>query len=138
MRSLFLAAFLFVSVLATFGRAVPADPVLTDGLQTCLSNGVDAGVRRWYAERPELGGEMALKVVAESSRLGAAIDTEIVAVQQVSKRVTRFYLAIYFMRSPLWIRIERYENGEKSFFMPLKCSHNPDDILPGYVTEFLR
>lgn len=126
-------------LLPTALRAVPpADPLLTQGLQTCLTNGLEDGVRAWYPDRPELGAEMSRQVLGETQRLGTLIDTEVVTVQSISKRVTRYYFAIYFTRSPLWVRIDRYENRDKSFFMPLKCSTNPDDILPGYVTEFLR
>ena len=68
--------------------------------------------------------------------LGSIIDTEIVAVQPVSKRVVRYYVAIYFSRCPLWLRAERYQNEDRAFYLPLRISTNPDEILPGYITEF--
>ncbi|HVU32967.1 MAG TPA: hypothetical protein VHE61_06010 [Opitutaceae bacterium] len=134
-------AFLFVLALVSspaVTAATPPDPLLLQGLQTCVTNGVDSGVRVWYSDRPAMGAEMSNVVSTAARGLGDVIDSEVVAVQPVSKRVTRFYVALYFTRSPLWVRIERYENGTKAFFLPLKCSTNPDDILPGYITEFLR
>lgn len=141
MRSLLVAVVLLGFALPRLAAdAAPStpDPTLTVGLQTCVSNGVDSGVRQWYADRPVVGAEMTARVLAASRNLGPIIDTEVVAIQRISKRVTRYYVALYFTRSPLWIRIERYQNNDKGFFLPLKCSVDPDDILPGYVTEFLR
>lgn len=114
-----------------------ADPAIMLGLQTCMSNGVDNGVRAWYPDSPQLAAKMAAKVTGETANLGPIIDTEVVAIQAISKRVTRYYVALYFRRSPLWIKIDRYQSQEKSFLMPLKCSTDPDAILPGYVTQFL-
>jgi len=59
-----------------------------------------------------------------------------VAIQTVSKRVVRYYVAVYYSRSPLWLRIERYTGERSSFFLPLRFSVDPDRILPGYITEF--
>jgi hypothetical protein len=70
--------------------------------------------------------------------LGDVIDSEVVNIQVISKRVTRYYVAVYYTRCPVWIRIERYSSRDKSFYLPLKFSLNPDDILPGYVTEFTQ
>ena len=130
---------LFGLFMASVGRAAPLiDSALQQGLQTCLDNGVESGVHAWYADRPELGAEMSAKVIGAAAKLGNVIDTEVVQIQAISKRVTRYYVAIYFTRSPLWVRIERYQSENKAFFLPLRCSTNPDDILPAYVTEFLR
>ncbi len=118
-------------------RAAQApDPVLVQGLQTFLSNGIEAGLRVWFAERPQLGAEMREQLIRATANFGSIIDTEIVAVQPVSKRVTRTYVAIYFTRCPLWLRVERYQNGDRAFYLPLRFSANPDEILPGYITEF--
>ena len=127
-------------VLAVLTSALPAaqspDPVLVEGLQTFATNGIEAGIRVWYSDRPELGAEMRELLFKSSRNLGAIIDTEIVAVQLVSKRVTRYYVAIYFTRCPLWLRVERYQNQDRAFYLPLRVSANPDEILPGYITEF--
>jgi hypothetical protein len=120
-------------------RAASApDPTLTLGLQTCVSNGIDAGIRTWYADREDLGTDMSNKVLNDSAKLGSLIDYEVVATQAISKRVTRYYVALYFTRGPLWLRVERYDNREKALFLPLRCSTNPDEVLPGYITEFYR
>ena len=116
--------------------AQPADPVLVNGLQTFVTNGIEAGLRVWYSDRPELGAEMREQLFKATRSLGSIIDTEIVAVQAVSKRVTRYYVAIYFTRCPLWLRVERYQNEDRAFYLPLRHSTNPDEVLPGYITEF--
>lgn len=129
--------FLIVLTLSTALRAAPApDPVLLSGLEACQTNGLEAAVRIWYSNRAELGLEMKDKLAAAARHLGDIIDTEVVAVQTVSKRVTRYYVAIYFTRCPLWLRVERYANRETAFYLPLRFSTNPDEILPGYITEF--
>ena len=119
----------------TYAAKAP-DPVLVNGLQTFVSNGIEAGLRVWYSDRPELGAEMREQLFKATRSMGAIIDTEIVAVQPVSKRVTRYYVAIYFSRAPLWLRVERYQNEDRAFYLPLRHSTNPDEILPGYLTEF--
>ena len=50
--------------------------------------------------------------------------------------MTRYYVAIYFTRCPLWLRVERYQNEDRAFYLPLRFSTNPDEVLPGYITEF--
>jgi hypothetical protein len=132
---LLVSALLMVSPSLTHA-AQPADPVLVEGLQTFVSNGIEAGLRAWYSDRPELGAEMREQLFKVTRNLGPIIDTEVVAVQAVSKRVTRYYVALYFTRCPLWMRVERYQNAERAFYLPLRFSTNPDEILPGYVTEF--
>lgn len=112
------------------------DPILVEGLQTFVTNGIEAALRVWYSDRPGVGAEMSEQLSRAASSLGPIIDTEVVAVQLVSKRVTRYYVAIYFTRCPLWLRVERYQNGDRAFFLPLRFSTNPDEVLPGYVTEF--
>lgn len=130
-----LASLLFFA--APLARAAQApDPVLTAGLEATVSNGLDAGLRTWYSNRPWLAQEMKEQLLRITPKLGDIIDTEVVAVQAVSKRVTRYYVAIYFTRCPLWLRVERYANREQAFYLPLRFSTNPDEILPGYITEF--
>ena len=137
MRTLVLLCFLAFSHFGPFARAAqPADPVLVNGLQAFVSNGLDAGVRVWFADRPELAAEMHDQLFKATRALGSLIDTEIVAVQPVSKRVTRYYAALYFTRCPLWLRVERYQNEDRAFYLPLRFSTNPDEILPGYITQF--
>ena len=137
MRIPAIACLAFALLAAPFTRAAQTpDPVLVSGLQAIESNGVDAGLRAWYADRPALATEMKTDLQPLLTKLGPVLDTEVVAIQQISKRVTRYYVAIYFTRCPLWLRVERYANGEKSFFFPLRFSTNPDEILPGYLTEF--
>ena len=116
--------------------AVAPDPTLNEGLQAAVTNGLDATLRTWYANRLWLAQEMKEKLTPLTRTLGDIIDTEIIAVQPVSKRVTRYYVAIYFTRCPLWLRVERYANREQAFYLPLRFSTNPDEILPGYITEF--
>lgn len=138
MRFLLLAITLFAFATPSPAKSPgSADPALLLGLQSCLNNGVEPGVRAWYPDQPELGAKMAAQVTSETAKLGPLIDAEVVSIQTISKRLTRYYVALYFTRSPLWVKIDRYESREKSFFMPLKCSTDPDNILPGYVTEFL-
>ena len=136
MRLIALLSALFVFAAPAARAAQAPDPVLVEGLQTFVSNGIEAGLRVWYSDRPELGAEMRELLFRSTRTLGSIIDTEIVAIQPVSRRVTRYYVAIYFTRCPLWLRVERYQNQERAFYLPLRVSTNPDDILPGYVTEF--
>lgn len=114
------------------------DSTLTLGIQTCVNNGLESGMRVWYADQPKLGTEMVEKITQASAALGGLIDAELVTIQPVSKRVTRYYVALYFARSPLWVRIERYESRDKVYYFPLKCSTQSDEILPGYVTQFTQ
>lgn len=129
-------AFALLTLVPLARAAQAPDPVLVEGLQASLTNGIDASLRTWYSDRPALALEMREKLLPAVRNLGSVIDTEIVAIQAVSKRVTRYYVAIYFTRCPLWLRVERYSNGEKAFYLPLRFSTNPDEILPGYLTEF--
>jgi hypothetical protein len=125
--------------LTPVARAAAAlDGVLTNGLQSAMTNGVDAMLRAWYSDRPALAMEMKEKLFPVTRHLGEIIDTEVVAVQTISTRVTRYYVAIYFTRCPLWLRVERYANGDRLFYLPLRFSTNPDDIMPGYITEFIQ
>lgn len=134
-RFLVVASLLLVSVSAT-RAAQPLDPILTEGLQATVSNGLEAGLRTWFSNRLWLANEMFEKLTPVTRHLGDVIDTEVIAVQPVSKRVTRYYVAIYFTRCPLWLRVERYANGEQAFYLPLRFSTNADEILPGFITEF--
>ena len=128
------AAFL---VLAPFIRAAQAvDPTLAEALKGSMVNGIESAVRHIYADRPELAVEIRDKLVPLTKDFGVIIDTEIVAIQAVSKRVTRYYVAVYFERRPLWLRLERYVSAQKTVFLPLRYSLHADEILPGYVTEF--
>ena len=136
MRTLALLIPMLVLIAPVAHAAQAPDPVLVTGLQTFVTNGVEAGLRVWYSDRPELGAEMRDQLFKATRTLGTIIDTEIVAVQPVSKRVTRYYVAIYFTRCPLWLRVERYQNADRAFYLPLRISTNPDEILPGYITEF--
>lgn len=138
-------SFAFLAVLGSliFGAtaaqaAQTPDSTLTLGIQTCIDNGLESGIRVWYSDQPKLGTEMLEKINSAAANLGALVDAELVTIQPVSKRVTRYYLALYFARSPLWVRIERYESRDKTYFFPLKCSTQSDDILPGYVTQFTQ
>jgi hypothetical protein len=132
---LLVATFLVASVL----RAAEApDPVLLNGLKAYEANGPDAATIIWFADRPALAAEMKDQLFRATQNLGQVIDTEVVAIQPVSKRVTRYYVAVYFTRCPLWMRVERYASHDKAFYLPLRFSINPDEILPGYLTEFQR
>jgi hypothetical protein len=127
-----------VLALASVARAAPApDPVLTKGLQAFVTNGLPVCLSFWYAGRPKLAAALEAKIAPAIRDLGAVIDTEVVATQTISRRVTRYYVAVYFDRGPLWIRIERYAGRDRSFYLPLKFSLDPDDILPGYLTDFV-
>lgn len=138
MRALFALATLLCLLAPATRASVPQTPdrVLVEGLDAARTNGVEAALRLWYADRPALALEMKDKLYPITRNLGSVIDTEVVAVQAVSKRVTRYYVAIYFSRCPVWMRVERYANNETAFYLPLRFSINPDEILPGYITEF--
>lgn len=136
--ALFSALCLLASAAPAARAATPQVPdrVLVEGLDAALPNGLEAMLRIWYADRPALALEMRDKLYPLTRTLGTVIDTEIVAIQPVSKRVTRYYVAIYFSRCPVWMRVERYANNETAFYLPLRFSTNPDEIMPGYITEF--
>jgi hypothetical protein len=128
-----------VLTLAPALRAAPApDPVLTNGLQAYVTSGPEACLGIWYAGQPKLVAEINAKISVATKNLGFVIDTEVVAIQTISKRVTRYYVAVNFARRPLWIRIERYMGNDKATYLPLKFSLEPDDILPGYLTDFVQ
>ena len=134
---------LLVSVILTLAPALRAtqtpDPVLTKGLQVYMINGLEACLWVWYADRPKLAAEMKDKVSAVTKDFGEVIDTEIVAIQPISKRIIRYYVGIYFARRPLWIRVERYTGSDnKAIYLPLKFSLEADDILPGYLIDFVQ
>ncbi len=138
MRPLLVALLaLVVSTAAPTARAAQTpDPTLTEGLKSIATNGLEAGLRVWYSDRPEMIREMREMLFTATRNLGDIIDSEVIAVQPVSSRVTRYYVAIYFTRCPLWLRVERYASRDRAFYLPLRCSTDPDAILPGYVTEF--
>ena len=129
---------LLLLLTSTARAAQTPDPRLVEGLQAFVTNGIEAGLLVWYNDRPELANEMKDQLIAATARLGSLIDTEIVAIQPVSKRVMRYYVALYFNRRPLWLRVERYASKDRAFFLPLRFSTNPDEILPGYITEFYQ
>lgn len=135
MRLFLLLGLLVLPFMSAAGAAELDDALLQDGLKAALPNGIEAAVRVWYADRPALVAELRERLQPVTRTLGTVIDTEIVAVQAVSKRVTRYYIAIYYTHCPVWLRIDRYANGEKTSFLPLRFSISPDDILPAYVTE---
>ena len=116
--------------------AQSADPVLINGLNPWIQNGGESGLNPWYFNRPALAFEMKEKLQPAIRDLGTVIDSEVIAIQPLSRRVTRFYVAVYFTHTPLWLCIERYANEETAFYLPLKFSTDPDRILPGYITEF--
>jgi hypothetical protein len=136
MRTLIALLAVLVIFTSRVAAAQAPDAVLLEGLQNFVANGVDAGLRTWYSDRPDVAAEMSEQLIKSTRNLGTVIDTEVVAVQAVSKRVTRYYVAIYFARRPVWLRVERYQNADRAFYLPLRSSTNPDEILPGYVTEF--
>ena len=138
MRHLALLVAFALAALAPARAASAPDPTLTEGLRATVANGLEAGLRTWYANRLWLAQEMREKLTPATRDLGNIIDTELIAVQPVSKRVTRYYVAIYFTRCPLWLRVERYASQEQSFYLPLRFSTNPDEILPGFITEFYQ
>lgn len=126
-----------IAGLASSARAAQTpDPVLLEGLRAWDVNGLEAGLHVWYADRPTVGFEMKEKLLPVIKDLGEVIDTEVVAIQTISKRVTRYYVAVYFERCPLWLRVERYAGEKRTFYLPLRYSIDPDRILPGYLTEF--
>ena len=139
MRSTLLLACVILVLAPALRATQTPDPVLTKGLQVYMTNGLEACLWVWYADRPKLAAEMKDKVSAVTKDFGEVIDTEIVAIQPISKRITRYYVGIYFARRPLWIRVERYTGSDnKSIFLPLKFSLEADDILPGYLIDFVQ
>jgi hypothetical protein len=136
MRFLLLLPLFFSILVPAVSAAQTPDPLLLQSLQTWVNNGAEAGLRSLYADRPELAMEMRDSIAPVAKGLGNVLDTEVVAIQTVSKRVVRYYVAVYYSRSPLWLRIEKYTSDRSSFFLPLRFSIDPDRILPGYITEF--
>jgi hypothetical protein len=136
MRSLLLLSITFLAALSPAAAAQTADPTLIKGLAAWVANGADAGIRSWYSDQPDVAFEMKEKVIPVTARLGTVIDSEVVAIQPISQRVTRYYVVVYFTHAPLWIRVERYASDLTAFYLPFKFSTDPDRILPGYITEF--
>jgi len=137
MRPTLLVAALLLTVAPAAHAAPEPDPVLTKGLQAFVTNGLSVGLGIWYAGQPKLAAAMEAKLTPVTKDLGAVLDTEVVATQSISRRVTRYYVAVYFDRGPLWIQIERYTGRDRAFYLPLKFSPDADTILPGYLTDFV-
>ncbi|MEO6002995.1 MAG: hypothetical protein ABIZ04_20325 [Opitutus sp.] len=137
MRSLLVLslACLLTTPAVSFAAQSP-DPELLNGLQAWNANGPIAGLRVWYASQPDLALELGDTLKAAVKTMGQVIDTEVIAIQPVSKRVTRYYVAVNYTNGPLWIRIERYVSDKQPIFLRLRFSTDPDRILPGYLTEF--
>lgn len=138
MRPSLACAILMLVSAPALRAAQDLDPVLANGLQSCVTNGLQAGLYAWYADQPKLAAELDAKTAAITKGLGSVIGTEVVAVQSISKRVTRYYVVVYFLQRPLWIEIERYLSRDHATYLPLKFSLDPDAILPGYLTDFLQ
>jgi hypothetical protein len=136
MRSLILVFALLVFAAPATRAAQPTDPKLQEALSAWVTNGIEAGLVTLYSDRPEFAAEFRDDLLSATRRLGAIVDTEVVAVQPVSSRVTRYYVAVYYQRRPIWLRLERYNNGEKVTYLPLRFSLKHEEILPGYLTEF--
>jgi hypothetical protein len=136
MRSLSILAITCLTLCPSIDAAESADPILLKGLTAWVENGADAGLRTWYSDRPALAFQMKEKLLPAISDLGTVIDSEVVAIQPISQRVTRYYVVVYFTHAPLWMRVERYASDITAFYLPLKFSTDPDRILPGYITEF--
>ncbi len=131
------AVLLAVLLLAPAVRAVPVnEPVRAKTLQICQTSGLEAALLNLYADRPVLAADLKEKVAALTKGLGAVIDTEVIATHPIGKRLVRFYVAVYFVRRPLWLRIDRYAGRDDPVFLPPRYSLDPDEILPGYLTEF--
>ena len=138
MRSVIILVAAVLTLAPGLRAAQAPDPVLTNGLQAYVTSGPEACLGIWYAGQPKLAADMNAKISVATKNLGFVIDTEVVAIQTVSKRVTRYYVAVNFARRPLWIRIERYMGTDKATYLPLKFSLEADDILPGYLTDFVE
>ena len=136
MRSLFLLVFVSLVLRSSGSAAQSADPVLISGLKAWYENGAEAALNTWYSNWPERAAKMKEKLLPAVQDLGTVVDSEMIAIQPISNRVTRYYVAVYFTRTPLWLRIDRYANGTTAFYLPLRFSTDPDQILPGYLTEF--
>lgn len=135
MRSMLLFTIVCWMLRSSGLAAQPADPVLLSGLSAWYANGAAAALIQWYAHRPELAEELNSKLQPVIQGLGPVVDSEVIAIQTISARVTRYYIAIHFTETPLWLRIERYANGPTAIFLPLRFSTDADRILPGYLTE---
>ena len=134
----FLALILSPGLGAAESQAV--DPVLLSGLKVAPVGGLEACFDVWYSNRlghPEIKAEVSAKILAETKNFGEVLDTEVVAIQSISKRITRYYVAVYFARRPVWIRIDRYTLRDRWFFLPFKYSLEADEILPGFITDLV-
>jgi hypothetical protein len=128
---------LILALIASRASSVESpDPVLVSGLQSFQLNGIQAGLNVWYSSQPEVAFAMKEKLIPLTQAMGNVIDTEVVAIQPLSRRVTRYYVAVYFTHGPVWLRLERYASDREAIYLPLKASLDPDRILPGYLTEF--
>src|SRR4051812_24538127 len=84
-------------------RAAPApDATFANGLDAFVSNGLEAGLRTWYPDRPAAAASANEALLVATRNLGEITGTEVFAVQTVSKRVTRYYVALYFTLAPVW------------------------------------
>lgn len=130
---------LFLALTLVSAPAVRAarnlDPVLAEGLHAYIANGPAACLAIWYTSDPHLAAVMGDRLTQATRHLGVAFDAEVVAEHTLSRRVTRYYVAVYFPRRPLWIRIDRYDGPDQAVYLPLKCSLNPDDILPACTAQ---
>lgn len=134
MRSAFLLLLALGLGLPSVRAAGSTDADLYAGLQAMTTNGVHAGLRLWYPDAPAAITRVEGKIEETTRDLGGVVGTEVVAVRTISGQVQRYYVAIYYERAPLWVRIDRYTVGPKTISLPLEFSLKPDEILPESLT----
>lgn len=130
-RSWFWLVLVFVTLAPAALTAVETDTVLLSGLRACDVNDLRTCIRTWYAHDPKLNEQVQNQLEKVSAGLGDILGTEIVSARDLSKRVRRYYIAVYFDKHPLWLRVDRYNtNGVVQITLPLKYSLAAGEILP--------
>ena len=111
------------------------DTAFTTGLQACNVNDLRTCIRTWYAHDPAYAARLQTQLDKATQGLGDILSTEIVQTRDLSKRVRRHYVALYYQAQPLWLRVDRYNtDGVRLLTLPLKFSTTAEEILPRELT----
>jgi hypothetical protein len=122
--------FLFI---ITAGRCFALDGIETfrAGLLAFQANGPDALLHTWYNDdEPDKIANIRKRLIALTSNLGDAVDTEVFAPKDIGRHLQRLYGVIYFQKRPVWLRAEYYTIEGRGGFISLEFSRDASDILP--------
>jgi hypothetical protein len=131
--------FLLVVLAVPFvGRSQDVTAPLRQAFDNCSTIGISAFAKTLYPDDLAAlkNADASLSILTKG--LGANFGGEVVLTVDFSSRVKRCYCVLYFERRPLWICVDFYSINGRSFFLPLKASITPEDVLPASLTGIGR